>query len=191
MPDTKSLQPKSQKVIKVSEPKSPQAISDDKKQKAQVPTSASVGRAKEQEPTAATEAIARAEEDKIMAEIYSTSEATRKEALDRIEKELPDLKEKRQELKLPPDVEDAGVKIPEEEADNVIKQGTTLSLPTSEEAYKNGQHTKVSGKIEGAPGQKIVVGVSSVAALAIWIGRLFKLAHKQAMKVVFRKKEGA
>jgi len=171
MSDT-NIQPKSQKVIKPKQ---------DKQIFPTPPPSAST-KAKEQEPISAT--AAKAEEDKLMAEIISTSEVMRKEALDKIEKELPDLK--RQELKLPPDVEDAGVKIPEEEADKVVRQGTNLSLPVSEETYKKGQETKIEGKVEGAPGAKIVVGVSSIAALAIWIGRLFKLAHKHTMKIIFR-----
>ena len=136
---------------------------------------------KEQEPSSK----ARAEEDKLMAEIVSTSEVMRREALDKLEKELPEIK--RQELKLPPDVEDAGVKIPEEDADKVIRDGTTLSLPVSEDAYKRGMHVKVGGKVEGTVGNKIVVGVSGIGALALWIGRLLKMAHKHAMKVIFRK----
>ncbi len=138
-------------------------------------------KAKEQEPTAA----ARAQEDKLMAEIVSTSEVMRKEALDKLEKELPDIK--RRELKMPADVEDAGVKIPEEDADKVIRDGTTLSLPVSDEVYNKGLSTKVSGKVVGAVGDKLVVGVSSIAALAMWIGRLLKMAHKHTMKIVFRK----
>lgn len=176
MPDT-NIQPKSQKII---QPKSDQKVIP------VVPTPGVAAKAKEQEPVSAS--AAKAEEDQLMAEITSTSEAMDAAAIERLQKDAPDIKRSQPQPELKPDVEDAGVKIPEQEADNVIRQGSTLSLPVSEEAYKKGQQTKVSGKIEGAPGQKIVVGVSSVAALAIWIGRLFKLAHMHAMKIVFRGK---
>lgn len=176
MPDT-NTQPKSQKVI---QPKSDQKVVP----LPPIPTGST--KAKEQEPVSAVSAAA--EEDQLMAEITSTSEAMDAAAIERLQKDAPDIKRSQPQPELKPDVEDAGVKIPEQEADNVIRQGSTLSLPVSEKAYKKGQQTKVSGKIEGAPGQKIVVGVSSVAALAIWIGRLFKLAHMHAMKIVFRGK---
>ena len=34
---------------------------------------------------------------------------------------------------------------------------------------------------------KTVVGVSSLAALAIWVGRMVKVAHGHAKKAVFRR----
>ena len=157
---------------------------DDKSQKS-VTTPQSSGssvKTKEQEPAA------RAEEDKLMAEIVSTSEAMDAEALAKLQKESPEIKRAQPEAKLPPDVEDAGVKVPEEEADKVVKNGTTLSLPVSEDAYNKGLQVKVIGKVVGAVGDKIVVGVSSIGALALWAGRLLKMAHKHAIKVIFRRK---
>lgn len=162
--------------------KTKQATDDQSQTNPSLPPLTGSARVKEQEPSAA----AQAQEDKLMAEIVSTSEAMDAEALSKLKKEAPEIKRAQPQPELKPDVEDAGVKIPEEDADRVVRQGTTLNLPVSEDVYKKGQHTKVSGKIEGAPGQKIVTGVSSIAALVIWVGRLFKLAHKHAMKVVFR-----
>lgn len=163
----------------------PQTQSQDDQKTVVLPPLSSPGqpKAKEQEPSKA----ARAEEDKLMAEIVSTSEAMDAEALAKLQKESPEIKRAQPEAKLPPDVEDAGVKVPEEEADKVIKEGTTLSFPVSEDVYKRGLQSAVIGKVVGAVGDKVVVGVSSIGALALWVGRLLKMAHKHAMKVIFRK----
>ena len=81
------------------------------------------------------------------------------------------------------DVEDAGVFAPQAAADGVISHGQTLNIETDEATYKKGLHTRVVGKVVN----RAIVGVSSLAAFALWIGRMIKIAHKKTMKVVFRK----
>lgn len=120
--------------------------------------------AKEVEP-------ARAEEAKIVAEIKSVSEALDAEALDKIREHLPEAESRSEKPYIPANVSKAGVKHIEAEAEEVIRQGTTITLPIDEEAYARGQKEK---------------GVSSLVALTLWIGRILKLAHKRAWKVVFR-----
>lgn len=122
------------------------------------------------------------DEAKIVAEIQDRSSALDKEKLDQVRAEIPETKHAFPEPEIPPELEDAGVINPQTEADRVISQGTSLNLPFSEEEYNKGLHVKIAGKIV----DKAVVGVSSVVALSMWIGRLVKMAHKHAMKVVFR-----
>ena len=170
MPDSNITPPKTHKVINT----------DSKKPVIQGATVST--KAKEQEPVGGSQA----EEDKLMAEIVSTSEATDSEALAKLRKEAPDIKRSQPRPELKPDVEDAGVKVPEEEADKVVKSGSTLSLPVSEKDYQQGSATELGGKVVGTAHDKDVVGVSGISALALWIGRLLKMAHKHTMRVIFR-----
>ena len=129
----------------------------------------------------------RAEEDKIMAEIHTTAEAYDKQKLGEVEALIKEAKRAQVEPQIPADVEDAGVVHPQTEAEKVVQKGSTLELPVSEEAYNRGLHKKVVGAVVN----KVVVGVTSLAALAMWIGRLVKIAHKHAMRVVFKKPSSA
>ena len=107
-----------------------------------------------------------------------------REALEKVRESLPEAKRPVPEPKLAPDVEDAGVLVPSKHAEEVITHGPTIEVGTSENIYKKGLHVKVVGAVR----DKVVVGVSSLAALAMWIGRLMKMAHKHTVKVVFKKK---
>lgn len=140
--------------------------------------------AKEQEPVH-DELAAKAEEEKLMTEIRTTAEAADKQALEAIQNSLKEAKRSVFEPELPPDVEDAGVVNPTKAAEAVVEKGTTIDLPIDEETYKKGLRAKVRGKSEG----KSFVGVASLTALALWIGRLLKLAHKHTMRVVFRREK--
>ncbi|KKR65076.1 MAG: hypothetical protein UU05_C0029G0018 [Candidatus Curtissbacteria bacterium GW2011_GWA1_40_47] len=82
-----------------------------------------------------------------------------------------------------PDVADSGVKAPQSQANEVVTQGTTINLPISEKEYKKGLHQKIAGVVVN----KVVVGTSSLFALATWVGRLIKIAHKHTIKVIFKK----
>lgn len=144
---------------------------------AQVPAGAG-GLGKEQEPTVSFE-----DEAKIVAEIQDRSAAIDREAIERVRAEIPESKQAMPEPELAPDLEDAGVESPQKEADRVILQGASLNLPISEDEYEQGLKTKFGGKTF----DKSFVGVSSFIALSMWVGRLIKMAHKHAMKVVFRK----
>ena len=90
------------------------------------------------------------------------------------------------EPQIPPDVADAGVTSPETEATEIIEKGGTFDLPISEQVYKEGQHTKITSKVNV---KREVFGVKSIVALVIAVGRAIKMAHHQLKKVVF-KKEG-
>ena len=137
-------------------------------------------KAKEQEPTSQE---AKAEEEKIISEVIRTSEAADEQAEKEIQSAISEARLARPEPKLAPDVADSGVKAPQLEANEVITKGTTVELPISEDEYKKGLHQKVAGVVVN----KVVVGTSSFFALATWIGRLIKMAHKHTMKVIFRK----
>ena len=137
-------------------------------------------KAKEQEPTSQE---TKAEEGKILSEVIRTSEAADEQAEKAIQSAISEARLARPEPKLAPDVADSGVKVPQEQADEVVRSGTTINLPISEDEYKKGLHQKVAGVVVN----KVVVGTSSFFALATWIGRLIKMAHKHTMKVIFRK----
>ena len=125
------------------------------------------------------------EEGKLVAKIETRAEELDKSALEVVEKELHDVQAGYPAPKIPPDLEDAGVINPQEEADKVIKTGSTLDLPISEEEYKRGKGQSVKGRWYSQ--EKEVVGVSSLVALALWVKRLIGRAHKKTMKVIFRK----
>lgn len=125
----------------------------------------------------------RSDEDKLMAEIRAVSETDDQRHLESVQDLIKDAKRAEPEPQLPPDVEDAGVISPVIEAEKVISEGTTLELPIDEEAYKRGLHVKVAGAVV----DKAVVGVSGLTALAMWVARLIKKAHKHTMRVVFRR----
>ncbi|KKS04273.1 hypothetical protein A2W70_03175 [Candidatus Curtissbacteria bacterium RIFCSPLOWO2_02_41_11] len=137
-------------------------------------------KAKEQEPTSQE---TKAEEGKILSEVIRTSEAADEQAEKAIQSAISEARLARPEPKLAPDVADSGVKVPQEQADEVVRSGTTINLPISEDEYKKGLHQKVAGTIVN----KVVVGTSSFFALATWVGRLIKMTHKHAMKVIFKK----
>src|SRR3989344_1733793 len=137
-------------------------------------------KAKEQEPTSQE---TKTEEGKILSEVIRTSEAADEQAEKEIQSAISEARLARPEPKLAPDVADSGVKAPQLEANEVITKGTTVELTISEDEYKKGLHQKVAGVVVN----KVVVGTSSFFALATWIGRLIKMAHKHTMKVIFRK----
>lgn len=122
-------------------------------------------------------------EDELMIEITTRADALDREHEAAVRESLAEARRAVPEPAVPPDVEDAGVVSPQLAAEDVVKGGTTLDLPMSESVYKRGLHQKVAGAVK----DKVVVGVSSLAALAMWIGRLIKMAHKHTMRIVFRK----
>lgn len=124
------------------------------------------------------------DEAKVVAEIKSTAAAIDKEAWERVRADVPEAKQAFGEAELPPDLEDSGIVSPPIEADKVVSRGTTISLPISKKEYEKGQRERFVGH---ASSGKSFVGVSSLIALSMWIGRLIKMAHKHAMRVVFRK----
>src|SRR3989344_5832528 len=79
-------------------------------------------KAKEQEPTSQE---VKAEEEKIISEVIRTSEAADKQAEKEIQSAISEARLAMPEPKLAPDVADSGVKVPQEQADEVIRSGTT------------------------------------------------------------------
>ena len=159
---------------------------DDQKTVVSSPSIAGPPKAKEQEPPHQDGAgQARGEDDKIMAEIKSSAEAVDAQALANVREVVADARGGHPQPQLPADVADAGVISPQAEADKVVAGGATINLPIDETTYKKGLHVRVAGVVK----DKVVVGVLSLAALAMWVGRLIKMAHKHTMKVIF-KKEG-
>lgn len=140
----------------------------------------------EKEPLS-SELAAEAEEEKLITEIRTTAETADRQALEALQSSMKDVKRAHFEPELPPDVEDVGVVSPVKKAEEVVEKGTTMELGTTEQTYKMGLHQKIVGHVRN----KVVTGVSSLAAMAIWIARLLKMAHKHTMRIVFRKEKNA
>ena len=152
---------------------SAQATNLDKKKTEETP----VPRPKEQEP-------AGEQKDETLGEFIEQVESHDKEQIEKVSAEIGE--ETRQsvpEIEIPPDVLDAGVKSPGQEAAEVVKKGPTIEVPITEEEMNTGLHQKVTAKVVN----KVVVGVSGLFALATWVARMVKVAHKHTMRVVFRK----
>lgn len=133
--------------------------------------------AKEHELTQSPEAI--------LKEVQEREKTAAKEAEEKVQEALgEEARLKEPEVKLPPDVKDAGVVSPESDASEMLEKGSTIELPVSEEEYEKGEHVKISAKVNE---KKEVFGVASIAALAMFVGRLIKMAHHHAKKIVFRK----
>lgn len=133
---------------------------------------------KEQEPAAAHQ-----EEAKILSEIVKSSEAVDEQAEQELVKAISEVRLSTPEPNIPPDVADSGVKSANQEAKEVITKGTTITLPIEESEYKRGLHLKIKTAVVN----KVVYGTSSLFALATWVGKIIKFAHKHAMRVVFRR----
>jgi len=125
------------------------------------------------------------EEDKIVAEIKTRAEALTSEALESVRTSIQEARLATPEPKIPPEIADTGIKAPQEEADKVVTEGSTIKLPITEQEYKVGLHQKIKGAVV----DKVVIGASSLFALAAWVGRIIKIAHKHTMRVIFRKGE--
>lgn len=119
-----------------------------------------------------------------LGEIPSRTESVDNEAILALRESIKEVELATPDVKLPPDLEDAGVVSPQQAADDVISKGPTLDIALSEEEFKKGEKESVGGKSDK---QKVVFGASSLVALAIWVKRAIKLAHKHTMRVVFRK----
>lgn len=109
----------------------------------------------------------------------------------KVEKEIKEVageeaRLKDEEIEIPPDLAEAGVKSPEKEASELLEKDAAIELPISEKAYQEGQHAKLTSKVTV---KREVWGVSGIVAMAIFIGRLIKKAHHHAKSIVF-KKEG-
>lgn|SRR3989344_4648440 len=150
----------------------------------QQPAGKPVSTGKEGEPAMSAEQ-SYIDEGKLVAQIETTSEELDKKALEVVEKELKDVQASQPQPNIPPDLEDAGVINPQQEADKVVKDGTTISLPIDEMEYKKGLSQSAKGRFDNQT--KGVVGVASLVALAQWVKRIIARAHKKTMNIVFKK----
>lgn len=124
-------------------------------------------------------------EAKLVKEIVKRSDTIDKEGIREVMDAISQAKEARPEPEIAEDLKAGGVKSPQQEADEIIQKGSSVNLPLSEKEYNLGIHQKIKTAVVN----KVVVGASSLFALATRIGRLIKIAHKQFKMVVF-KKEG-
>ena len=151
---------------------SAQATNLDKKKTEETPPP----RPKEQEP-------AGEKTGEGLSELIKVVESHDKEAAEKVSGEIKEARQSVPEIDIPPDVADAGVKSPVQEAQDVVKKGPIFEVPITEEEMNKGLHQKVTGKVVN----KVVVGVSGLFALATWVARMVKVAHKHTMRVVFKK----
>lgn len=126
------------------------------------------------------------EEAKLLDEVKEKYKEADLEAQKQVEHAIGEETKNRTEVKIAAQVRDAGLVSHEEEASNVVKHGGALELAVSEEKYKQGKKTGIGGK---RLINKNIVGVSSLAAMAVFIGRLLKVAHKHAKRVIFRNRD--
>lgn len=154
------------------------AQTDDKKKKDDAVQPVSSGGGKESGKTLTFE-----EEKKLVAEIQDRSTELDRVELEKIRTHIPEVKQAVPEPELPMEVANSGVISPQAEADKVVSGGTELDLPISEDEYKKGLNSKFNSKAADYD----VVGVSSLIAMVMWVGRLIKMAHKHAMKIIFKK----
>ena len=126
----------------------------------------------------------RFEEAKLLREFVKESHDADKEAERQVKDAIGEAKLARPEVKISADIAQHGVKSPEEDAYETLEKGSTITLTATEEAYEKGKGTKVKGKISSITGN--VSGVLSIAALAMYIGRIIKIAHRHARRVIFR-----
>jgi len=123
------------------------------------------------------------EQSALLGEVKEKYREADLEAEKKVQEAIGGEAEKKSETVVPPDLAAHGVKHHEEYARDVLKNGGTLELPMGETAFEQGAHTKISGKrlLSNA-----IVGVSSLAALAIYVERIMKVAHKHARRLIFR-----
>lgn len=152
-------------------PQNPQQLSDE-------PQSTTVG-SKEAES-------AHLEEEKLLKEVVETSRQADLEAEKKVTEAIGnEARLAKPEIKVPPDIAEHGVKSPQAEASEIAQKGSTIELPISEDQYMVGEKMQASGRnVKGT-----IVGVSSLIALATFVGRIVKLAHKHAKRIIFRKGE--
>ncbi len=156
----------------------PTTKSDDQKAKTDViPVAAPATIGKELEPQ-------RAEEKKLLDEVSEASEQQDREAERKVQESLgKEARLSQPHPTIPPDVSESGVVSPQKEASKTAAVGSTIELPMTEEEYIQGEKVKVDGSVSN----KGIIGVSSLAALVMFVGRMIRLAHKHAKQVIFRR----
>ncbi len=126
------------------------------------------------------------EEGQLLNEVKEKYKEADLEAQKVVEQALGSEAKARAEVKIAPDLREAGVASHEENATDVIKKGSDLQIPISEDTFQAGRSVKLGGKRFI---NRNIVGVSSLAALVIFVGRLVKVAHRHARRIIFRKSD--
>lgn len=156
----------------------PVPVVDDKKTKTSPPQGSSVH--KEKELASDKFGVSNVKEH------IKSREAFDEQALKAIEGEIEGARLKEPTPKVGADIS-MHLKSPQEEADNVIKQGSAISVGLTQEEYDEGQKEKVEVKKDWTT--LVYWGPKSLIAAVIRAGRLIKIAHSHTLKVVFRKQE--
>lgn len=151
-------------------------VVDDKKSKGGAPQTSTIH--KEHEAGTDTFDVSEVKEH------IKSQEALDEQALKAVEADVEGAKLKEPTPRVGADIS-MHLKSPQEEADNVVKTGTTISLGVTKEEYNEGQKEKVEVKKDWAT--LVYWGPKSLIAAVIRAGRLIKIAHSHAMKVVFGK----
>ncbi len=124
------------------------------------------------------------EEEKLLKEVVERSRQADLEAEKKIEEAIgQEARLSRPEIKVPSDIAKHGVKSPQAEASVIAQKGSDIELPITEQDYKAGEKME----IKGVDDHKSIIGVSSLAAFVLYLGRIIKLAHKNTKKIIFRK----
>lgn len=125
-------------------------------------------------------------EEKLLAEVVNKSHEADRDAEKKVQQEIGEARLAKPEINMADDVLASGVRSPQKDANDVISDGSTLTLPIGEKEYKSGSAVAVSGKSDR---ERDVVGVSSISALVMFIGRIIKSAHKHAKRIIFSGKD--
>ncbi len=120
-----------------------------------------------------------------MSETIKSQEAVDKHAIELVEEDILDAKARDAEPKIPGDVASAGIKSPQVEAEKVLSDGPSIELPITQEEYETGNKEKINVKKDWTT--LVYWGPKSLIGAVIRAGRLIKIAHTHAMKIVFRK----
>lgn len=128
----------------------------------------------------------RQEEEKLLAKVVEKSREVDEEAEKKISEHITEARLASPEIAIPADVKATGVKSPQNDASEIAKKGSDLVLPITEQEIETGERVKVSAKTYI---NKDVVGVKSIAALAMLVKRLVKIAHRHARRIIFKKND--
>lgn len=123
--------------------------------------------------------------EKIHPEITETDREAEVHAESKLNEALGQDARLKDKFTVPEDLKDV-LASPQDEASDVLKKGSTIVLPISQESYEAGKEVKDEGVVV----DKSIVGTRSIVGLVMYATRTIKrLAHSTVKKVIFRKGE--
>ena len=122
------------------------------------------------------------QEKQLIETIVKRSDEIDKHLQEKVQGDITEARLSRPEPEISEDLDEVGLKAPLNDANDLLKKGTTIEIPYDEEKIEQGLHTRIVGKMVN----NAVIGVSSLAGLAMWALRIIKIAHKRALQVIFR-----